>query len=244
MLGKVVSVLFAFRADDQGLTLAELGRRTDLAKGTLHRVVTDLVEVRLLDRVDNRYRLSSQMFQLGMRASVGRPLLELATPFMEDLYEGTHETVHLGVLDGERVLYVAKIGGHRQAASPSRVGGGMPLHCTALGKALLAYSPTDLLAQVVSHGLPRLTPRTITAPGLLRQQLGRVVELGVAYEHEESAVGISCVAAPVLDDEDRPIAALSVTGPATRFRPEAAAAAVRAAASGLAAVLIRRSRMS
>jgi DNA-binding IclR family transcriptional regulator len=239
VLGKVVAVLFAFRADDHGLSLAELGRRTGLPKGTLHRVVGDLVDVRLLDRTEGLYRLSSQVFQLGMRASVERGLLEVAIPFMEDLYERTHEIVHLGVLDQDSVVYVAKIGGHRQVAAPSRIGGHMPLHCTAIGKALLAFSSPPLLARIVEQGLVRRTPRTITAPGLLRRQLDRVVETGTAFEYEESAVGIVCVAAPVLDADDRPVAALSVTGPAT-FRAEAYAPAVKAAAAGVAAVLARR----
>src|SRR4051794_30188170 len=206
VLGKVVAVLFAFRMEDHGVPLAELARRTGIAKGTLHRVVGDLVEVRLLDRRDDGYRLSNRVFQLGMRASTERGLLEVATPFMEDLYERTHETVHLGVLDGDAVVYVGKIGGHRQAAAPSRIGGRMPLHCTAIGKALLASSPPELLSRVVAAGLIRRTPRTVTAPGLLRGQLDRVVESGIAFEHEESAVGIVCVAAPVLDEDDHPVA--------------------------------------
>jgi DNA-binding IclR family transcriptional regulator len=240
VLGKAVTILMAFRAEDHGVSLAELGRRTGLAKGTLHRMVTDLVEVRLLDRASGLYRLSGQVFQLGMRASVERGLLEVATPFMEDLYERTHETVHLGMLDDAQLVYVAKIGGHQQASAPSRVGGRMPLHCTAIGKALLATSPPELLARVTAAGLERRTPRTITVPGLLQRQLSSVLERGVAFEYEESAVGIVCVAAPVLDAEERPVAAVSVTGPATRFRPEAHVGAVRLAAAGIAAVLARR----
>jgi DNA-binding IclR family transcriptional regulator len=241
VLGKVVAVLFAFSADDYGLSLAELGRRTGLAKGTLHRVVNDLARARLLERTDHGYRLSGLVFELGMRASVERGLLEVATPFMEDLRARTSETVHLGVLDGAEVVYVAKIGGHRQATSPSRIGGRMPLHCTAIGKVLLAHAPAELLAEVVAAGLERRTPRTITAPGQLRRQLERVVEDGVAYEYEESAVGLVCVAAPVLGPDDQPLAAISVTGPVTRFQPEKHAVAVRAAASGVAATLARRS---
>jgi DNA-binding IclR family transcriptional regulator len=240
VLGKIVAVLFAFQTDDHGVSLAELQRRTGLPKGTLHRVVGDLVDVRLLDRTDHGYRLSVQVFQLGMRATVERGLLEVATPFMEDLYERTHETVNLGVLDGNRIVYVAKIGGHRQVTAPSRIGGRLPLHCTAIGKALLAFSPPELLVRVVEEGLDRRTPRTITAPGLLRQQLDRVVENGVAFEYEESAVGLACVAAPVLDAQDRPVAAISVTGPVTAFRPEACVQFVKAAAAGTA-VLVRRS---
>jgi DNA-binding IclR family transcriptional regulator len=240
VLGKVVAVLFAFSAEDHGVTLAELGRRTGIAKGTLHRLVGDLVGARLLERTDRSYRLSGLVFELGMRASVERTLLEVATPFMEDLYERTHETVHFGVLEGREVVYVAKIGGHRQVQVPSRIGGRMPLYCTAIGKALLASSPKELLDEVVRAGLVRRTPRTITTPGMLRKNLDRVIEEGVAFEFEESAVGIACVAAPVLDGEDRPVAAISVTGPVTRFKPEKHATSVRAAAAGVAATIARR----
>jgi DNA-binding IclR family transcriptional regulator len=243
VLGKVMVVLTSFTVEDHGVTLAELTRRTGLPKGTLHRVLADLVEVRLLDRTDEGYRLSGQVFELGMRASVERQLLEVATPFMEDLYERTHETVHLAVPEGQEVVYVAKIGGHRQVRSPSRIGGRMPLHCTAIGKALLASSPPQLLESVVAQGLARRTPRTITAPGMLARQLASVVETGIAYEYEESAVGIVCAAAAVLDRDDRPIAAISATGPVTRFHPEKHAAAVRAAAAGISATLARRSSL-
>ncbi|MFC7492996.1 MULTISPECIES: IclR family transcriptional regulator [unclassified Nocardioides] len=244
VLGKVVTVLQAFTVDDHGVSLAELGRRTGLAKATLHRTLGDLVAVRLVDRTPSGYRLSSQMFELGMRASVERGLLEVATPFLEDLYERTHEIVHLGVLEGTEVVYVGKIAGHRQASSPSRVGGRMPLHCTAIGKVLLAHGDADLFVRVVGAGLPRRTPRTIVAPGLLRRQLSLVRSAGVAYEYEESATGIACVAAPVLDRDDRVVAAISVTGPVHRFRPEAHASAVKAASAGTSAILARRAQPS
>ena len=243
VLGKVVAVLFAFTANDQQLSLAELGRRTGLAKATAHRVVSDLVRARMLERTTNGYRLGGRVFELGMRASVERRLLEVATPFMEELRERTRETVHLGLLEGREVVYVAKIGGHGQAPSPSRLGGRMPLHCTAIGKTLLAHSPPQLLRDVVAGGLERRTPRTLVAPGLLRRQLDRVIESGVAFEYEESAVGIVCLAAPVLDAEGRPVAAISVTGRVGRFEPERHAGAVRAAADGVAAILARRASL-
>jgi DNA-binding IclR family transcriptional regulator len=243
VLGKAMVVLSAFTADDHGVGFAELQRRTGLPKATLHRLLTELVEVRLLDRDDSRYRLGRQLFELGMRASVERGLIEVAIPFMEDLYERTHETVHLGVREGTEVVYVTKIGGHRQASSPSRVGGRMPLHCTAIGKALLAHAPDELRTEVLAGPLPRRTPRTITAPGLLANQLDSIVEDGVSFEFEEAAVGIVCVAAPVLDAADRPIAAISATGPITRFRPQTHATQVRAAAAGISATLARRSQL-
>lgn len=244
VLGKVMTVLHAFSADDHGLSLAELQRRTGLPKGTLHRIAGDLVTAGLLDRRDGEYHLGSHLFELGMLASVERTLIEVATPFMEDLYERTHEVVHLGIREGTEVVYVAKVAGHKGARTPTRVGGRMPLHATALGKALLAHASQDVWIEVLSGPLERRTPRTLAAPGRLRTQLDQVVQSGVAYEYEESALGVVCVAAPVLDADDRPVAALSIAGSVTRFRPEQHAAQVRAAANGVAATLARRAHLT
>jgi DNA-binding IclR family transcriptional regulator len=241
VLGKAVAILRSFTADDTVLSLAELVRRTGLPKGTVHRVAADLVGHRLLDRTDGGYRLSGGLFELGMLAAAERTLLEVAMPFLQDLYERTHETVHLGVLEGAAVVYIAKIGGHRQARMPSRPGGRMPLHCTAIGKVLLAHADAELRRQVLTAPLERRTPHTVVAPGLLDRQLDAVLENGVAFEREESTPGLLCVAAPVLDVDGRTaLAAISVTGPVGRFRPEAHVAAVRASATGVASVVSRR----
>ena len=242
VLGKVMMVLHAFTIDDSTLSLAELGRRTSIPKGTLHRVLCDMVAVRMLDRTDAGYRLGGSLFELGMRASVERSLLEVAIPFMEDLYVRTHETVHLGVLDGTEVVYLSKIGGHQQASAPSRIGGRMPVHCTAIGKVLLAYAGNAVREQALSVPLARYTPRTIILPGSLRTQLDRIATEGMAYEFEESATGIVCVAAPVRDGEDV-VAAISVTGPSHRFRPDNHAASIRAAAERIGITLARRNRL-
>lgn len=243
VLGKAVAILRSYRPEDNVVSLAELVRRTGLHKATVHRLVGELVANRLLDRVDGGYRLSGGLFELGMLASLERSLLEMAMPFLQDLYERSHETVHLGVRDGHDVVYVAKIGGHRQAISPSRTGGRIPLHCSAIGKALLAHCEPDLRREVLSAPLVRRTPHTIVAPGILQTQLDKVVETGVAFEREESALGIACVAAPVFGADDHIVAAISVTGPTNRYRPESQVAAVRAAAEGLRSTMSRRARL-
>ncbi|MFC7492992.1 MULTISPECIES: IclR family transcriptional regulator [unclassified Nocardioides] len=243
VLGKAVAILRSFTADDRVLPLAELVRRTGLAKGTVHRVAGDLVEHRLLDKTPTGYRLSGGLFELGLRASAERTLLEIAVPFLQDLYERTHETVHLGVREGTEVVYIAKIGGHRQARTPSRTGGRMPMHCTAIGKALLATADPELQREVLAGPLERRTPHTIVAPGVLLRQLRKSLDTGVTYEREESTPGLLCVAAPVLEPDGRTsIAAISVTGPVGRFRPETHENAVRAAAAGLGTTLARRPR--
>lgn len=244
VLGKAVTILRAFRPDDHVLALAELVRRTELHKATVYRLAGDLVANRLLDRVEGGYRLSAGLFELGMLASLERSLLEMAMPFLQDLYTRTHETVHLGMRDGHDVLYVAKIGGHSQATSPSRVGGRLPLHCAAIGKALLADEDPAVRHAVLSGELVRRTPYTVVAPGVLRAQLARISASGVAFEREESALGLTCVAAPVFGLGEQPVAAISVTGPVGRFKPEQHMGAVRSAAAGLASTIARRDHLS
>jgi DNA-binding IclR family transcriptional regulator len=241
VLGKTMKILLAFTVEDTALGFAELRVRTGLPKATLHRMIGDLISAGLLERKEGHYRLSRLVFELGMRASVERTLLEVATPFLEELYERTHETVHLGVREGHEVVYVAKMGGHRQAAAPSRLGGRMPLHATAIGKVLLAWAPPAIQEEVFAGRLRRCSPRTVVNRAVLSQQLDDVLERGVAFEYEESAIGIVCVAAPVLDENDGVLAGISVTGPVGRFQPARHASAVHAAAVGIAATLVRKS---
>jgi DNA-binding IclR family transcriptional regulator len=237
VLGKVVAVLTAFTSHDRSLSFTELVRRTEMSKSTLHRTCASLVEVGMLERHEGRYSLGRLMFELGMRASGERVLLEAATPFLEELRAAVQETVHLGVRDGSDVVYIAKLAGHRRVQAPSSPGGRLALSCTAVGKALLAFAPPEVQREVLAGELERRTPRSVTAPGVLQRQLERVREEGVAYEHEESQAGVVCVGAPVLDAAGFAVAAVSLAGPATRFRPERHAAAVREAARGVAAAL-------
>ncbi|WP_312856155.1 IclR family transcriptional regulator [Nocardioides pelophilus] len=243
VLGKAIAVLRAFSADDHELSLSALVERTGLPKTSVHRIAGDLVHHRLLDRTSHGYRLSGGLFELGMRASLERGLAELSMPFLQDLYERTHEIVHLGLREGHEVVYVAKITGRRQARSPSRAGGRMPLYCTAIGKVLLAWSDEEVRRAVLTRPMPPLTAHTITAPGRVARQLDTALSAGVAFEREESALGIQCVAAPVLDLDNKLVAAISVTGPVGRFRPEQHADAVRAAAHGLGALVARRTSL-
>src|SRR5690606_27080486 len=126
VLGRALLILEAFGVEDQAVGLSELTRRTGLPKATVHRMSRDLVAARLLSASPDGYRLGRGLFELGMRAATERTLLEVAVPFLQDLFTRTRETVHLGVRDGDEVVYISKIGGHRQARSPSRIGGRMP----------------------------------------------------------------------------------------------------------------------
>ncbi|WP_067461015.1 IclR family transcriptional regulator [Actinomadura macra] len=236
VLSKVMLILWSFQLDDSAVPLAELVRRTGLHKATVHRLAGEMVANGLLERAAHGYRLNGALFELSMRGSLERSLIEWSGPYLHELLERTHETVHLGILRDLEVVYLIKIGGRGPAAAPSRIGGRMPLHCTAIGKALLAHGTPGLLAQVCAKPLERRTPRTIVAPGILRGQLRRVVETGIAYENEESSVGLVCVAAPILSNR-RAVAAISVAGPSYRFRPEQHISTVRRVATELSTIV-------
>jgi IclR family transcriptional regulator, acetate operon repressor len=237
VLGRAFTLLTAFRVGDAELTLAELCRRTGLPKATAHRLLAELAAWDVVERTPTGLRLGMRLFELGQLAPHQRGLREAAAPFLADLFEATHETVHLAVLDGVEVVYLHKLDATSGPKVPSRIGGRMPAHCTGVGKAMLAFSPRPVLEQVLAAGLTRRTPRTVIAPGLLDRELAGIREHGVAEEHEESTVGIACVAAPVLDVDGRALAAISITGWANRMDTRRFASAVRTAALGLSRTL-------
>jgi DNA-binding IclR family transcriptional regulator len=237
MLEKVALLLGAFTGDSP-LGLAELGRRTGLARSSVHRLVTDLVALDWVHRVGNRYELGMALFELGELVPIKHRLRKVALPYMQDLFAATGETVHLAVRDGVDAVYAEKIHGHRSLDLPSRTGGRAPLTCTAVGKALLAHETPDVLEDVLDRPLRRWTAASILDADVLLRQLEDVRRTGVAQEREEAALGGACVGAPVLV-ANRPVAALSIAVPVDRFAPERLGAAVRTAALGLARALHR-----
>jgi DNA-binding IclR family transcriptional regulator len=211
VISKVVSVLDAFGPTTPVLTLGELARITGLPLSTIYRLASELVEWGGLERADGPgYRIGMRLWELGSLAQRGGTLRELALPFMQDLYEATHENVHLAVRDGREALYVDTIAGRDALPVPSRRGGRMPLHATGVGKVLLAHAPPELLTEIVEAGLRRYTPYTIVAPGHLRRALAEVRRNGIAYAREEMTLGSLSVAAPVVGPDRTVVAALAV----------------------------------
>jgi IclR family transcriptional regulator, acetate operon repressor len=237
VLGRVLSILDVVALNVGEVGLSELARRTGVTKPTVHRLATEMVRHRLLDRGAYGYRLGFHLFELGHQVQVSRALRDIALPYMEDLYEISHETVQMAVLDGTEVVYLEKLTGHRSYEAPSWVGGRHPAYCTALGKAILSRSPDVVVERVIAAGLPRRTQRSITDPAKFRAELARIREEGVAFDIEEGIPEISCVAAPVCNTEGLPIVSLSITGPSYRIPVRRLAGAVRASTLALSRAL-------
>jgi IclR family transcriptional regulator, acetate operon repressor len=237
VIGRAMTVLTSYRATDDGLSLAEITRRTGLAKPTIYRLLGELQAWGMVERTDGVWRLGLQLFELGQMPPRQRGLREAAMPYLNDLHEATRETIHLAILDGADVVYLEKLTRPGGPNLPSRVGGRMPPHCTGVGKALLAHSPDSVLTRIVHDRLQRLTPYTIVGPGLLLKQLSSIRGSGVAYDREESTVGVTCVACPVLDSAGLPAAAISASGWSHQLNSRRLEAAVQATAAGIARLL-------
>ena len=218
-IDKAISLLVAFgdRAST-GLGVSELARRAQLSKSTAFRVLGMLERNGVVERVGTNYRLGARLHELGwaVYAPGHERIRDLLTPFVIDLYELTRETVHLATLHGTEVVYLAKLYGHRPVPSPSRIGGRLPAHCTAVGKALLAYDP-DAAAAALCVPLRRFTAHTITDPVMLAAELDTIRREGIAFDNEESQLGLNCVAAPVISPRGGVVAALSISGPRGRI---------------------------
>jgi IclR family transcriptional regulator, acetate operon repressor len=228
VIGRAMTVLKCYRPADAGLTLAELTRRSHLAKPTVYRLLHELAGWGVVERYGNEWRLGIQLFELGQMAPRQRDLRDAAMPFLSDLHEMTHETVHLAILDGAEVVYIEKLARAGAPELPSRVGGRMQVHCTGVGKALLAYSD-PLFDAIVTAGLRRRTPHTIVAPGILQHQLTEARRCGIAYDREESTAGVTCVAAAVFDERERPAGAISISGWSSHLKGNRAESLVQAA---------------
>lgn len=231
VLERVFALLDCFTASEPELTLAELTARTGIPRSTVHRLAKILVDQRLLRRTNSGFSLGLRQFELGELVEERRKLRDASLPSIQELFEQTHETVHLGVIDGTEVLYFFKIVGYHAFPLPTRAGGRWPLHSCALGKAMLAFAPPGTLHAALSAELRRLTPYTITQPQRLLNQLEAVRNTGAAFEFEESVLGNACVAAPIFNAAGQAVAAISVSGPPLRLRAEQRAPIVRRAAT-------------
>jgi DNA-binding IclR family transcriptional regulator len=226
-------ILDVFALDASELGLSELARRTGVAKATVHRLATELVEIGLLERSGSSFRLSVHLFELGARVRHQRTLRDLALPFLQDLRTATRETIHLGIPQPPHVLYIERLSGHEVGPAPSVVAGRSPLHCSATGKAILAHLPPPVLESVLARPLPRFTGYTLTTHAVLLKTLDEVRRTGIAIEREEMHLGFMSVAAPVFGPGARLVGAVSATGPTARADSDALAVRVRACAAAI-----------
>lgn len=216
---KAFAVLECFSTLERKLSVSDIARRTGLPRGTAHRVMATLREIGFVEqeRERDQYRLGLKLFELGNIVLANMDLHREAKSFVEALTAVSGERVHLCVFDGLRTTLINRTEPAQGRTNTIVVMETSPAHCTATGKAALAFQADAVISRVIAFGLPSYTPNTITDPRELREELEKVRKRGYAVDNEELSLGIRCVGAPIRNMNGRVFASISVSGPARRI---------------------------
>jgi DNA-binding IclR family transcriptional regulator len=231
---RVVAVLATFTEHNRLLTLSEIARRSGLPLTTTHRLVGELAGGGLLERDgDNRYRIGLRLWEIASSAPRSVDLREAAIPFLEDLYEASHENVQLAVMDRGEAVYVERLAGRDSVHVVTRPGSRLPLHATGVGLVLLAHASHETQEQVLGAPLKRYTCHTVTDPRRLRSMLCDVRRDGYAVSDRQIETISVSVAAPIRGPDNQVLAAISIVIDAARGDPRVLVPAVVSAARGI-----------
>jgi len=221
---KAMDILDCLAEEDQPLSASEIGHRLGISRSTVYRLLTTLAAggyvTHDLEEAE-KYRLGFRILRLARGLLNGIELRRQALPFLQALRDLSNETVHLVVMDGGQVTYIDKVECSQAVRMHSTIGARGSAHSTAVGKAMLAFMTEEAVERVIEEqGLPARTPNTITEREALLQELEQVRRRGCAIDNIENEEGIRCVGAPIFGHQGRPVAALSVSGPAFRMTLE------------------------
>lgn len=225
-LARGLAVIRAFDADHPELTLSDVARITGLNRAAARRFLHTLVELGYVRTDGRRFSLGPRVLELGYSYLSSLSLPELALPAMERLVERVHESCSMAVLDGEEVVYVARVPTKRIMSVSISVGTRFPAYATSMGRVLLAHQPPEWLdTYLAGVELKPLTPKTVTDPDRLRAILRQVRSEGFCLVDEELEIGLRSMAAPIRDNQGHVVAALNVSahisrGPAEVIRQE------------------------
>ena len=219
---RIFEIIELIASSRNGLKGKEISHRTSIPQSTVFRMLKFLVERRYLISQEQYYCLGPVMARFGEIAASQNSLVRLMRPFLLEISEQTNETVHLGKLQEDQVVYIDKVEGKRSVRMGSMIGRTSPLYCTGIGKAMLAFLPEERKEAVFETiEWVRFTPQTICTENALKKELCKIVRQGYALDDCEHEKGVFCVAAPVLDAEGYPVCALSISGSELYLRDKA-----------------------
>lgn len=219
-LSRALSLLEHLAAAERGISLTDLAKRARLAPSTTHRLLATLEQQRFaeLDADRGLWVVGVRAFAVGNAFLAHRDFVAQARPYMRRLMEESGESVNLGILEDGEVVFLSQVECREMMRMFVRLGGRVPAHASGVGKALLSAFPESQLDAVFEkRGLQRFTDNTIDARAILREDLGAARERGYAYDNEEHAVGLRCVASTIHDEHSDPVAAISLSGPRARI---------------------------
>lgn len=225
-VGKALELLFRVGELSAGgpVRIATLQKQSGFTRPTIHRHLNTLIANHLVEHTDAGYLLGSGVLALAANLRGHLSIRERALPTLRELAAETGYTVHLGVRNADKVIYVEKIENRHPIRLASTVGQAAAMHSAGLGKAILAWSEAPFVERYIAGGLERRTANTITDADKLRAELAHIRAAGYAVDAEENEASVQCVAAPIVDHDGEIIAALSVSGTIQQLPFEATAA--------------------
>jgi IclR family acetate operon transcriptional repressor len=220
---RALLIIETLAEDDEGYRLTDLAVRTGLSTSTVHRLLTTLEKRRFVqfDRGESMWHIGAQSFAVGSTFVRRRNFVTQALPYLRKLRDQTRETANLAVVDDGAMVVLTRVESREIMRSVTKVGGRVPMVASGLGKALLStYSEENVFAIIRREGMPRLTSKSIVRAGELCKSLHDIRQQGYSVDDEEALIGLRCVSAVVYDDCSEPLAAISVSGKASRVPNE------------------------
>ncbi len=218
-LQRGLRLLHLFSESPRGLTAKQVAALSRLPVSTVHRFLANLVTAGFLNRDgEGTHHLGIACFSIGQAAVGQLDIRRLSLPYLRELNQQTRETIHLTVRHGLSAVYVEKLDSPEPVRIHSRIGAAVPLHCTAVGKVMLAYMPPEEQDRIISQiDLKRLTPNSVGNVQELKTELYRVRKNGYACDLEEHELHIRCVASPIWDHTGSVQSSVSITAPTLRM---------------------------
>ena len=219
-VNRALDLLELFPRGPETLGITEIAQHLGVSKGTAHGLVSTLVQREFLqqDPSTRRYRLGVKIFQLGLFLVQHSQLGQAIHPWADMLCERFQEVVHVALLAGDVALVVQRFEPKTPYLLFPQTGSSLPIHSTAVGKVLLAFSPPQTRDQILKAGpLARKTQNTLTSKALLTKEIRKIILQGFALDREESLMGVSCVGAPIRDRSGKVVAAVSLSGSKRRM---------------------------
>jgi len=222
-LGNAFEVLDEISLRKVPVGIAELSVKFDLPKSKVHRIVDTLKFWGYLEQEPStrKYFLGTKVLELCKNKLDSMDLVQVVIPYLEELVEQVGETVHFGILDAGKVLYLVKKQAPHAMGIISKVGQKLNAHCSGIGKVLLSHLDEPILDKIIENvGLPRYTKNTITNPRDLKQELTKIRIQGYGEDNEEICEGLHCIAAPIRNYIGNLAGAISVSIPTVRLTEE------------------------
>lgn len=223
-INKALDVLEFLSTNDGEIGIVEISKQLNMGLSTVHRILATLKSRNYIIQNPKtaKYRLGIKLFELGCEVQSTKNLIKMVRPYLRELSRITNETANLAILEDKEVIYLDTIESSETLRTEIRQGTRTPAHCTALGKCLLAFLTDSDFEQLYRRDeqITSLTPQSISSWSELKRELNKVKEQGYALDLEEYKIGIHCVGVPIFNGKREAIAAISITGPASRFTGE------------------------